>query len=213
MSFLEFTEGPLWYVALTVFVVGVVWNIVAMLAMRVGSDAAVPRRSPLGGAIKAIFLHSVPHEGFFGRTAYHVIVGYLFHLGLFALLLFGAPHVAFIKEWTGLSWSPLPRWGFIIVSQIAFAGLILMWIRRLTDPIMRQISDRDDHTGTGLTMLAMLTGCFALGEASDFLRALHMLSVEILMLYFPFSRLMHAFTFILSRGFMGAAYGKRGYVP
>jgi nitrate reductase gamma subunit len=62
-------------------------------------------------------------------------------------------------------------------------------------------------------MLAMLTGCFALGEASEGLRAFHMLSVELLMMYFPFSRLMHAFTFIFSRYFMGAAYGKRGYVP
>jgi nitrate reductase gamma subunit len=188
MSFLEFTEGPLWYVALTVFVLGVAWNIIGILAMRVRADSAVPRKSPVAGGIKAVFLHMAPHGGFFSRTAYHVIVGYLFHLGLFALLLFGSFHVAFIKEWTGLSWTPLPRW-------------------------MRQISDRDDHIGTGLTMLAMLTGCFALGEASDSLRAIHMLSVELLMLYFPFSRLMHAFTFIFSRYFMGAAYGKRGYVP
>jgi nitrate reductase gamma subunit len=196
MSFLEFTEGPLWYVALTVFTVGVAWNIIAILLMRVRGDSAVPRKSAVGGGIKAI-----------------VIVGYLFHFGLFALLLFGSFHVAFIKEWTGLSWTPLPRWGFIIASEVAFAGLILMWIRRWTDPITRQISDRDDHIGTGLTMLAMLTGCFALGEASDGLRAFHMLSVELLMMYFPFSRLMHAFTFIFSRYFMGAAYGKRGYVP
>ena len=101
MSFLEFTEGPLWYVALTVFTVGVAWNIIAILLMRVRGDSAVPRKSAVGGGIKAVFLHMVPHGGFFSRTAYHVIVGYLFHIGLFALLLFGAPHVAFIKEWTG----------------------------------------------------------------------------------------------------------------
>ena len=190
MSFLEFTEGPLWYVALVVFTVGVAWNIIAILAMRVRDDSAVPRKSPVGGGIKAVFLHMAPHGGFFSRTAYHVIVGYLFHIGLFALLLFGAPHVAFIKEWTGLSWTPLPRWGFIIAAEVAFGGLILMWIRRWTDPITRMISDRDDHIGTGLTMLAMLTGCFALAEASDALRAIHMLSVELLMLYFPFNEFL-----------------------
>jgi nitrate reductase gamma subunit len=213
MTFLEFTEGPLWYVALVVFVVGVAWNLIAILAMRVRPDAAVARRSPLGGGVKAIFLHMAPHGGFFSRTAYHVIVGYFFHIGLFALLLFGSFHIAFIEKWTGLSWTPLPRWGFIIAAEVAFAGLLLMWIRRWTDPVTRQISDRDDHIGTGLTMLAMLTGCFALAEASDGLRAVHMLSVEALMIYFPFSRLMHAFTFLFSRYFMGAAYGKRGYVP
>lgn len=213
MSFLQLTEGPLWYVALAVFVIGVAWNLIGILALRVRADSAVARKSPMGGAIKAIFLHMAPHGGFFSRTAYHVIVGYIFHIGLFAVLVFGAPHVTFIREWTGLSWTPLPRWGFVIVGEAALGGLLLMWIRRLTDPVMRQISDRDDHIGTGLTMLAMLTGCFALGEANDSLRAVHMLSVELLMLYFPFSRLMHAFTFLFSRAFMGAAYGKRGYVP
>lgn len=213
MSFLQLTEGPLWYVALAVFVIGVAWNLIGILALRVRADSAVARKSPTGGAIKAIFLHMAPHGGFFSRTAYHVIVGYIFHIGLFAVLVFGAPHVTFIREWTGLSWTPLPRWGFVIVAEAALGGLLLMWIRRLTDPVMRQISDRDDHIGTGLTMLAMLTGCFALGEASDSLRAIHMLCVELLMLYFPFSRLMHAFTFLFSRAFMGAAYGKRGYVP
>lgn len=213
MTFLELTEGPFWYIAFVVFAFGVAWNIIAILLMKVRDDSAVARKSPVGGGIKAIFLHMVPHGGFFSRTAYHVIVGYLFHFGLFALLLFGSFHVVFIEKWTGLGWTPMPRWGLVIAAEIAFGGLILMWIRRWTDPITRQLSDRDDHIGTGLVMLAMLTGCFAMAAASDFLRAFHMLSVELLMLYFPFSRLMHAFTFIFSRYYMGAAYGKRGYVP
>ena len=53
MSFLEFTEGPLWYVALAVFTLGVAWNIIGILAMRVRGDSAVPRKSPVAGGIKA----------------------------------------------------------------------------------------------------------------------------------------------------------------
>ena len=78
---------------------------------------------------------------------------------------------------------------------------------------MRQISDRDDHLGTWLTFIAMLTGCLALQETSPVLRGIHMLCVEVWMVYFPFSRLMHAFTWVLSRGFMGANYGRRGVSP
>jgi nitrate reductase gamma subunit len=40
-----------------------------------------------------------------------------------------------------------------------------------------------------------------------------MLSVEACMVYFPFSRLMHAFTFAFSRAYTGASYGRRGVVP
>ncbi|MDH3790890.1 MAG: hypothetical protein OES41_04035, partial [Rhodospirillales bacterium] len=61
--------------------------------------------------------------------------------------------------------------------------------------------------------VALLTGCLALQESHDSLRALHMLSVEVLMVYFPFSRLMHAFTFAFSRAYTGASYGRRGVVP
>jgi nitrate reductase gamma subunit len=37
--------------------------------------------------------------------------------------------------------------------------------------------------------------------------------VNLWLIYFPFSRLMHAFTFSLSRGFTGAIYGRRGITP
>ena len=214
MTFLEFTEGPLWYIALAVFLAGVVWRFVGILMLGKPTDRSVARNSSFSGALKAIVLHSVPHGGNLPRTIYHFVVGYAFHLGLFALLLFAAPHVEFIEErLLGVSWTPMPRWVFIIVAEVTFAGLILLWIRRATDPVMRKISDWDDHIGTWLLFLAMLTGCFALQASNDVLRAIHMLSVEVLMIYFPFSRLMHAFTFVLSRSYTGATYGRRGVTP
>ncbi len=214
MSFLELTEGPLWYAASTIFVAAVLWRLIGIVRLGVPKDLSAPRASGAGGAVKGFFLHMLPHGGFFKRTAFHVIAGYLFHLGLFVLVLFAAPHVVFIEERIlGVGWPALPRWGFILAAEAAFAGLILLWLRRLTDPVMRQISDSGDHIGTLLTFLALLTGCLALQESHDSLRAIHMLSVEVLMVYFPFSRLMHAFTFILSRGYTGATYGRRGVMP
>jgi nitrate reductase gamma subunit len=211
MTFLQLTEGPLWYVAATVFVVGVLWRLIGILRIGKPADQTAGRRSGVGGALKAIALHSVPHGGNLKRTVYHFVTGYGFHVGLFVLVLFAAPHVAFIEERIlGVGWAPLPRWGFIITAEIAFAGLILMWVRRLTDPVMRRLSDADDHVSTWLVFLVMLTGCLALQESHDGLRALHMLFVEALLIYFPFSRLMHAFTFAFSRAYTGATYGRRG---
>jgi nitrate reductase gamma subunit len=59
----------------------------------------------------------------------------------------------------------------------------------------------------------MLTGCLALQEAHAGLRAFHLLTVEALMIYFPFSRLMHAFTFAFARTRTGLTYGRRGFTP
>jgi nitrate reductase gamma subunit len=50
----------------------------------------------------------------------------------------------------------------------------------------------------------------ALIEGFEGLRVLHRFTVELLMVYFPFSRLMHAFMFIPSRAYTGAWFGRRG---
>lgn len=214
MTPVQFIEGPLWYFALFVFTAGVVWRIVSMLAIGRARDRSVARQSSAGGVVKAILLHSIPHGGNLGRTLYHFVAGYAFHIGLFALLLFAAPHVAFInKNLVPVPWSAMPRWAFIIAAEAAFAGLILLYVRRMSDPVTRGLSDIDDHIGVWLTFIAMLTGCLALQESHAGLRALHMVSVEALMIYFPFSRLMHAFTFVFARAYTGATFGRRGFTP
>ncbi len=207
-------EGPFWLIAATIFVLGVGWRLVSLLALGRRRDLSVPRGSAAGGALRAILLHFIPHGGFFSSTTFHVLTGYLFHLALFALLLFAAPHVTFLeKNVLGFAWPAMPRWAFIVTAELAFAGLILLWARRISDPVQRQITDGGDHAQLWLTFAVMLTGCLALEEASLALRGLHMVMVELWLIYFPFSRLMHAFTWALSRGAMGATFGRRGVMP
>lgn len=214
MSSMEFIEGPMWYFATAVFVVGALWRVIGIIALRRKPDLSRPRGSATAGFFTGNLRHFFPKVLFLSRTAVHVVGGYAFHLGLFILLLFAAPHVAFIKDHIlGFGWPAMPRWAFIVAAQAAFAGLIVLWLRRVSDPVMKQISDRDDHIGSILTFLVMLTGCLALQESHAFLRGQHMLFVNLWLIYFPFSRLMHAFTFFLSRGFTGATYGRRGVTP
>ena len=98
----------------------------------------------------------------------------------------------------------------MLSAQLAFLGLIILWLHRVLDPVSRLISTTDDYVGTILTFVVMLTGCLALLEAFNELRLLHRFTVEIFLIYFPFSRLMHAFTFIPSRLYTGAWLGRRG---
>jgi nitrate reductase gamma subunit len=104
----------------------------------------------------------------------------------------------------------MPYWAFIVTAQISFIGLMLLWVHRVMDPVTRLISSADDHIASLLTFIVMLTGCMALIEQFEDLRILHRFTVELLMVYFPFSRLMHAFMFIPSRAFTGAWFGRRG---
>lgn len=207
----EFIDGPLWYFSLTAFVIGVIWRIASILKAGVRPDLAMARGSAGMGALRAVFSRFVPERTVTTRSRVQLVAGYMFHLGLFALLIFAKPHVDFIAERiTGFSWSAMPHWAFIVSAEFAFAGLILLWLQRILNPVTRLLSDLDDHVGSLLVFFVMLTGCLALAQSYEPLRLLHLFLAEALLIYFPFSKLMHAFTFIMSRGYTGATMGRKG---
>lgn len=207
----QFIDGPLWYFSAIFFLLGVAWRIFMILRAGVSKDLSVPRESGGGGAVRTVFSRFVPERTVRRRGKVQVIAGYMFHIGLFALLFFARPHVDFIAERiTGFGWRAMPYWGFIIAAEVAFAGLILLWLYRLLNPVTRLLSSVDDHVGTILVFLVMLTGCLALAQSVEALRLVHLLLVELLLIYFPFSNLMHAFTFPISRAYTGAAMARKG---
>jgi len=209
--FEQLVNGIFWDIALVVFFAGIAWRVLTVLRRRNHHDFSQPRNSGLIGAVMANIHGFFPRREVASRVRLQVIAGYMFHLGLFALLFFAAPHVTFIaKHITGFSWTAMPYWAFIVASEIAFAGLILLWVHRVLNPVTRLISRRSDHIATILVFVVMLTGCMALGESSAELKAFHRFTVELLMIYFPFSALMHAIMFVPSRTYSGAFFGRRG---
>ena len=161
----DFIDGPLWYFSLAVFVLGVIWQFVIILRRGIAVDYSQPRASGGGGAVRTLFSRFLPRRPVRTRGKLQLIAGYMFHLGLFALLFFAQPHVDFIAERiTGFGWTALPHWGFIVASEIAFAGLIMLWLYRLMNPVTRLLSSAGDYTGTVLVFLVMLTGCLALAQ-------------------------------------------------
>ncbi len=205
-----FIEGPLWYISSIVFVVGIAWRIISILRFGRKKNLAKPRYSHGGGALATIFRRFFPYSEFFEASKFRIFAGYMFHIGLFALVFFAVPHVEFITKLTGLSWATMPHWAFILAAELSFFGLLYLFIFRLTNPVTRLLSTRGDKIGSILVFVVMLTGCLALGRSHEFLRLFHLLTVELLLLYIPFSSLMHAFTFPFSRGFTGAVYHRRG---
>ncbi len=208
---MDFIDGPFWYFSLIVFFSGIIWNMGSIVFALSKVDLSVSRGSAVSGAIKTIFTRFAADKGMAPHIRLQIIAGYMFHLGLFALLFFAAPHILFLEEhFLGFGWTPMPHWAFIIASEFAFLGLLILWLHRILNPVSRLISTADDHIASILTFVVMLTGCLALLESFTALRLLHRFSVELFLIYFPFSRLMHAFTFIPSRAFTGAWFGRRG---
>lgn len=211
MSIPEFVDGPLWYFSAAVFVIGCTWRLVGMLTLGSTHDLSVPRSSATGGALRTNITRFFPRAVFWNRTRMQVIAGYLFHVGLFALLFFAAPHIDFYREYvTGFGWPAMPDWAFVLTSEMAFLGLMFLFLHRLLSPVTRRISDRGDYVASILIFLVMLTGCLALARTHEALRVLHFFLAEVLLIYFPFSMLIHTFSFPFSRGYSGAHYGRRG---
>ena len=209
--FVQFVDGIFWDFAVVIFVVGVIWRLFSILRAGKKTDLATARASGFAGSVSTNLRRFFPRKEITPRIWIPYIAGYMFHLGLFILLLFAAPHVHFIEERIlGFGWTPMPYWAFILVAQISFAGLLLLLLYRISHPVTRLISTSDDYIAAVLTFVVMLTGCMALFESYSGLRAFHLFTVELFMIYFPFSRLMHAFTFVFSRGYTGSKLARQG---
>lgn len=207
----EFIEGFLWTFSVVVFVIGVSYRLFSILRLGVKADLSVPRAGGTGGAIRTLFGRFVPKREFVQQAMFIVVAGYAFHVGLFVLTFFAEPHVVFIENRIlGFGWTPVPYWAFMLSAILALAGIVVLWMRRLLDPVRRKISTIDDHITAILIIVVILTGFMAMQQTYDVPRVIHLLSVEFLLIYFPFSRLMHTFTFVFSRCYTGASYARRG---
>lgn len=209
--FTAFVDGPFWYFSLVVFVLGMLLRLFGILSMPSPESLSKPKASSTAGAVRANIRRFFPHRQFLPNVSLPVVAGYMFHVGLLLLLFFAQPHVEFYAKYvTGFAWPALPRWAFIVTAEIAFSGLILLWLFRLLHPVTRTISNAGDHAGSILIFVVMLTGCLALLESFNSLRVIHFFFAELLLIYFPFSPLFHAVTFPISRSYNGATYGRRG---
>ena len=98
-------------------------------------------------------------------------------------------------------------------AVITIITLVIVLVHRLRDPVKRFLSNFDDYLGWFVTILPLITGYIAfhrIGMSAPSLIAIHILSVELLMVVFPFTKLMHMFTLILARWYNGAISGYRG---
>lgn len=225
MDLLDFARGPGLVVATAVFALGVVWRLLGVLRRPRMPDLSPPREGapPLYlGALQGILRGFWPHRNF-GQAAWLTSINsYVFHIGL-ALVAFGyAPHIAFIRRHTGLHWLALPDVVMYLAAAVTIISLLLALLQRLTNPVLKKISNADDRITWIVTFLPMMTGMALIGESSVGILArdayviyrdpvaIHLLTLELLLIWFPLGKLMHAFFFFFSRGATGMRFSHRG---
>ena len=147
------------------------------------------------------------------RSPVSYIGGYIFHIGL-AIVVFGfAPHILLVKNLTGLSWPGLPSQFVDLAAVVTMAAMVVVLVDRINKPVKRFLSTFEDWFSWAVTFLPVLTGWMAVQHLLlpyTTMLALHILSVELLLVVLPFTKLFHVFTLFGSRWYNGRVNGHKG---
>jgi len=214
MDLLEFARGPALQFSFYVLVAGVLWRFLGIVLLQTKPDYSEPRQAGgIKGAIQVIVTRSFSAKAFSKATKYPKTVAYTLHIGLFVIIFFFVPHIVFFRDLTGLNWPGLPNNIIYVVGVVSVASGIALFIRRVTNPVLRLISNFDDYFSLFATLLPIVTGLIMpirFGVRFETLLAVHILSVCMLLIWLPFGKLAHTFQVFLARGTTGALLVRRG---
>lgn len=216
---LSFTRGPMFQAAMLVFVAGMVYRLVRVVFLGWSSDRVPSKGSKASGVVMS-FLKGILIWPFipwvkntFKKNPVIYLAGGLFHLGLFVVIFLGTAHMLVWKSLLGFGWKTLP---LPIVDWLAAASIVAMvalFINRLMNPVLKLITGSADWLNLLFVFLPMVTG-YAMTHHMFFryevLYSLHMIAVNVLLIWIPFSRISHFVFYFFARFIHGQEFGKRG---
>jgi len=221
-SALEFVRGPLFYAALIIFIGGMTYRLVRVLLLGWKRDKVPGKGSKLGGVIVSylkglVIWPFIPWvKNTFSRNPVIYLAGGLFHLSLFVILILGTTHMLVWKSLLGFGWPTLPM---PVVDGLAAAGIaamIALAINRLVHPVLKLLTGVAEWFNLLFVFLPMISGYILthhLFFPYEIGFTLHMLTVNTLLVWIPFSRIAHFMFYFFSRAIHGAQFGKRAVTP
>jgi nitrate reductase gamma subunit len=213
MELLLWSRGPGLAIAAAIFSFGMVLRLFEIYSLGRKPDLAPARPNSPGSGWRTILTRSIPDAAEFRRSALTLTLGYLFHIGFFIVLLFLLPHILLFESVFGIRWPALPTSFVDLVAVVAIVAMLASLLHRLLDPVKRLLSRFGDYVAWSVTFLPLLTGYMAYHHLLldyTLMLAIHILSVELLLVLFPFTKLTHMLTLFISRWFNGEWFARKG---
>lgn len=220
MGLFGFVRGPGMQIALGVFVAGVLWRLAGMLLLRGRRPLSAARRRGSWKGLRLIVTRSWPRRAL-GAGWLDVANSYILHVGFLLVLLLYVPHILFFRHLLGgllgtaasaSGWPALPTSIVSFSAAITLAAFAVALVQRLANPVRRLLSNFDDYATLLLTAAPVATGLMLHFSNISYATMLtvHLLSVEVLLAWFPWGKLMHVLTVFASRGLTGVALERKG---
>lgn len=211
LALYDLASGPLFALALAVFVLGLGWRVVRFLSLARAADPAALKGFRPSWALKSVLHWLLPANITARENAPATIAGFVFHLGILLPALFLSAHVILWDQAWDLSWWTLPDEAADALAFAALAaGLFLAW-RRVGLVHVRALTGPHDWLVLALALLPLATGVAAYHQWGDYdtMIALHVLFADVLLIAAPFTKLSHVTLFFVSRAVTGSDFGKR----
>lgn len=213
VEFLSWVRGSGFQLATVILVAGVIIRVLEILFLGRKVNLAEAKGSAMAGGLRTVISRSIPRPETFKRSSFTIVTGFIFHIGLFITILFFTPHILLLKDVTGLTWPALPSTVVDAVAVISILSLLAILVHRFNNRVLKLLTNTEDLLVWFVTIAPLLTGYLAfhrIGMTGPMLLGVHILSVEILMVVLPFTKLTHSFTLFMARWYNGAISGYRG---
>ncbi|MCK5166077.1 MAG: hypothetical protein KAQ66_02120 [Rhodospirillaceae bacterium] len=210
---LDWARGPGLEITSVLFVLGIALRLGELAFIGRKPNLAPARGSAFAQGIKTIFTRTAPAPGMVKRAPAIHIGGWVFHIGFFIVVLFYSSHIRVFDDWFNVPWTRWPSSTIANITIITMIALVVLLVTRIAHPVRRRISNMGDYAAWALTFLPLVTGYISAHDLTDapiIMKALHILSAELLMVAFPFTKLMHGITTFVARYYNGAIQGHKG---
>lgn len=215
---LNLLYGPFLYIAVAVFVIGMIVRVVLYingLSQKLDRIAYKPKMGiGLKGAFHSIIKWMIPG----GTRAWRInpfmtAVFFMFHIGMVLLPFFLLQHAVVIEYMFGISLPALPGALADILSVVALLGFFGLVYRRFAVLAAKALTTKQDWLVLALAGLPLITGIMFRFSTSgyEFWEFAHILTAEIFLIAAPFTKLSHIVLFFMTRAQIGMDYAiKRG---